>query len=261
MAVAIKQETATTRATSYTEAYEQFAGWRPKMLQREGANGMVFDYLPVQDYENYLDTVVGPENWQTFMESSAKAVTVRLVIFGVSKASTSDIWPAAKIKNKKTGDYRENPQPNEVNKAEARAFRRAAAKHGLLRHVWEKDSGSDSEEEDERPVRRSSFQSKSSGKSSGGSGLASEGQVSWLSKSVERGGFGVPRAVAEKLTGGKGGQASALIDALKKASGEGDYEDDPTPYIAQALKKIAPKLVAMLDEVDVEDDEDDDDED
>lgn len=234
---------ANKQATNYQEAYDLFVAWHPKTLKRKGANGMTFDYLPVQNYEHFLDETVGPANWENDVSADSKGVVVRLKVFGVMKASSSDIQTGSKTQN-------------EVNKAEARAFRRAAAKHGLLRYLWEKDNDTEDEDEDddERPARKSSF-SKSSSKSSGsgsGSGKASAGQIKYLNDA-----FGVPKGVAAKLTGGRDGSASALIDALRDVKDEDGYEDDPIPYIKKALKKIAPKLVSALDEGD-EDEEDED---
>lgn len=238
---------ATKQATNYQEAYDQFVAWHPKTLKRKGANGMMYDYLPVQNYEHLLDETVGPANWENDVSADSKGVVVRLKVFGVMKASSSDIQTGSKTQN-------------EVNKAEARAFRRAAAKHGLLRYLWEKDNDTEDEDEDEdeRPARKSSFSksssAKSSGKSSGsGSGKASDGQIKYLNDA-----FGVPKGVAAKLTGGREGSASALIDALRSVKDEEDYEDDPMPYIKKALKKIAPKLVEALDEDEGDEDEDED---
>jgi hypothetical protein len=250
--------------SNYGEAHAAFLAWHPKTLQREGAHGMTFDYLPVPAYRRYLDDTVGPGNWESQAVPGTGSVAVTLSVFSVRKSSVASVWPAGKIKGK-NGEYVPNPQPNEVEKAFARAFRRAAAEHGLLSYLWEKDVATDTEDEDERPARKSSGSSKSSSNGAGsGTGLASANQIKYITDA-----FSVPKALAAKLTGGRGGQASALIDALRdfKKNDEDDYEEDAIPFIRKALlgKKnedgvyqgIAPKLAAMLDE-DEDDDSDED---
>lgn len=237
--------------STYQEAHDAFVKWHPKTLKREGANGMQFDYLPVQDYENYLDETIGAGNWESQALINSAGVAVTLSIFGVRKSSTSSIHKAGKIKSKKSGEYIENPQPNEVEKAEARAFRRAAAKHGLLRHLWEKEtsSGSDAGEESEDRPRT---QSKASGSGSGG---ASAAQLELLKK------FEVPARLAKssKLTGGREGTASGIIGLLiaaRKTDPEA-YDEDPMKHIRRAVKKIDSSLLSLLEEEeDAENDED-----
>src|SRR5690242_19464895 len=103
-----------TQVTGYAEARKVYGEWRPQTKKRQGAQGMEFDYLPVQDYENFLDATVGADHWESFVETSGAAVAVRLVVFGVSKSSTSDIWPSGKLKRtKKNGEeyFIDNLQP------------------------------------------------------------------------------------------------------------------------------------------------------
>lgn len=267
-------QTVTEKATTYQEAQERFLAWRPTTLKREGANGMTFDYLPVQDYENYLDETVGGDNWESDIQTGEKGVGVALTIFGVRKSSSSSIHIPAKLRrqNNKTGDvtYVENPQPNEVEKAEARAFRRAAGKHGMLRYLWEKEGAhtEDSEPRQAQSQARTQTQSRpaaarSNGnqktsapanKASGGNGNfkeASEGQVKWL------GNLGVPATIIDQINayGGKQSDASRLMDALfKRRNPDQDgYDEDPAPHIEEALQEIGlVEFIPLLDAGDVD---------
>lgn len=266
----------------YQEAHKQFLSWRPETLQREGPMGMTFDYLPVPQYKKYLDGTVGPENWESDTRVGEKGVSVVLSVFGVRKSSSSSIWPAGKIKqkDKNTGDikYVENPQPNEVEKAEARAWRRAAADHGMLSHLWDKENNAPING-DGRPTRSTSRPAQTTSRGGAvnrsvhassvspaqvrhqdGNGQGDPGaSPAQIDLMVGRGkhdgrGLHVPLALAESdaFTKGRDGTASAFVSAvleIKKAVD--DYDDDPARYIEEALNNIGlSQLIPLLDEAD-----------
>lgn len=230
--------------TNYQEAHAAFVAWHPQTLKREGANGMTFDYLPVQDYEHFLDETVGAGNWQTQVSTSDTAVAVTLTIFGVSKSRTSTIQ-----ESRGKGDN------NEAEKAEARAFRRAAGSHGLLRYLWEKEHTSAQRSSTGTGSQKGQSQSRQSATNGryDSPGKPSAKQTEFLNK------LGVPDSVIGKLTAGRDGTASALITALMAAKRENtDYEDDPSGYIVEALQNMGQGKLAALVAEDEDEDEDED---
>jgi hypothetical protein len=241
------------KATTYGEARAIFDAWHPKTLQRQGANGMVFDYLPVQTYENFLDAVVGPENWHTQVSLGENAVAVTLTIFGVSKSRSSTIQ-VGKGKG----------ESNEAEKAEARAFRRAAGSHGILRYLWEKGQP---EERATGARNGATAQGMKRESTSGQRAVTRSVAPTNGNRPTEKqrnllADLGVPAAIIDQLSPGREGTASGMITALLTAKREhDDYEDEPEEYVEQALRDMGlEKLVVLLDEEsDEEDDEFDED--
>ena len=243
---------------TYKEAHKKFLAWRPVTKQREGPNGMTFDFLPVPAYRKYLDETIGPDNWEDDVRTGDKNAAVTLSIFGVRKSSSSSIWPAAQLKRtRKNGEtyYIDNPQPNETEKAEARAWRRAAAKHGLLSYLWDKEDGHDeADEHDAPPARQTTGYHASTPKATNGqtsyrtatqrtekstTGGLSDKQVKTLTSGTpDRDGLHVPMEIVNGLTPGFGGTASKLIGtlfAIQKDVGEDEYYANTDEYIRQAL--------------------------
>lgn len=182
-----------------------------------------------------LDSVVGPMGWEdvypfvaypkpivfkTKKDKEGNVVVVstligemscNLTVLGVTKSSTADV-------ELETGAYG-TPSTN----AQARVLKRAAMKFGIASELWEKDVPAAT------AVTHNSSQAPST--PAGGSGLASDKQVGYLVDA-----FDVPKVVASKLTGGRDGEASQLITAIKGGA-----------TIGQALKTIGrTDLVSLL---------------
>jgi adenylate kinase family enzyme len=200
----------------------------------------------IKEYTNHRTN----EKVQTL---SIGTITCDLTVLGVPKSSTIDIIV-------EPGSYG-TPATN----AQARVFKRAAMKFGIAAELWNKDEDVDEDEEDVRPAGRSSGSSKSGSASRGGSDFKtlSDGQIRWITKDVEKGGFGVPESVAKQIPGGPVG--NKFIDALKslKAEDEDEFEEDPGKYIKRALKQAditiaSSKSKAKAVTVPADDDEDDD---
>lgn len=262
--------TVTGATRTYDEVHEKFLAWRPQTKQREGANGMTFDYLPVPTYKKYLNETVGAENWESDVRVGEKGVSVVLSILGVRKSASASIWPAAQLKRtKKNGEtyYIDDPQPNEVEYAEARAFRRAAADHGILSYLWDKDSVV---EQDATPApRQTSRYTAASPKATNGqstrnqtekatnSGL-SQKQIDLLTDGTpDRDGLHVPMSIVNELTPGFNGTASPFIKtllAIKTDVGDAEYYNNTADYIGQALaeNKLGDLSHYLDDDVDID---------
>jgi hypothetical protein len=180
------------------------------------------DVVGIAGWEDYYDFVAYPKPL-TFKTKKDKdgnvavvstitgTMTCRLVVLGVTKSSTADVELEA-------GAYG-TPATN----VQARILKRAAMKFGIAAELWEKDVPAAT------AVTHNSSQAPST--PAGGSGLASDKQVGYLVDA-----FDVPKVVASKLTGGRDGEASQLITAIKGGA-----------TIGQALKTIGrTDLVSLL---------------
>ena len=238
------------------------------LRERKGQGGKTFTYADL----DYLERRVGEvdPDWQIdFREVGTTGIVCAVRILGVQRSATAGYYipDTYQVWDADSRSYKERKMTAEVahtivTRAQAAAERRAFAMFGLGAELWNKEAAS-AEDEDERPARKSSGSGSSqssrpaSRDAGSGSGLATPKQVSYLGDA-----FLVPARVAEKLTGGREGTASALIDALRNVKDEPDYEKNPNKYIEKALRKVAPKLVSLLEEEsEVEDDFEDDDED
>jgi len=209
----------------------------------EGRGGKTMRYIEVDVLEARVEET--DLNWEKTVALGPKGVAVHYTIKGVTRGDLYDNEEGAKYGA---------PQVN----AEARAARRALRLFGVGADLW-KDSDEDEDDEDDRPRRQKDTNRSTSGSgskskgSSGGSGRPSEGQVKWL-----RDTFKVPPAVIDRLTAGREGTASALIDALKALREEDrdEYDEDPMTYIERGLRKVDKKLITLLDAEDEDEDED-----
>lgn len=237
---------------------------------------------------NVLDEAVGVEGWSEkyTVTNLPKPFVLKVTGKGTEKEKTTYtlgqvVCELTVLGVPKSGiaeqEYTPGMYGSPATNAQARAFKKAAMKFHVAKELWDKTFGAESDEEEERPTYRSQSSNRSSSNtrsesarsekhvSEGASGGASEAQIRYLTGDA----FSVPAAVANKLSGGKGGTASDLITFLKdiKAEvGRDEYEDNPTPHIRKALNKIdsSGKLAALLGSGgsnrsnDYEDDEDED---
>jgi hypothetical protein len=192
-----------------------------------------------------LDAVVGHAGWEdeyvithlpkpVVMHEGLKdesliigAIVCKMSVLGVVKSDAVDI----EITPKMFG--------TPITNAKARVFKRAARLYGVAEELWEKDAPATG-----GYATTSNQATVGSAKQAGGDvKLASPAQINWLTGKM----FQVPNAVAAKLTGGREGQASAMIEELKIKSASDDYDEDSLMYIRQALEKIGRSdLVPLL---------------
>ncbi len=139
-------------------------------------------------------------------------IVCEMNVLGVVKSDVADIEITPKMYG--------TPATN----GKARAFKRTARLYRVAEELWEKDVPTAVFNTDGGP---------SNAAPAGETKPVSSGQLSWLTGSMK-----VPEAVAKQLTGGRGGQASALIEILKPAQGNDDYAVKSAGLIVRALTEI-----------------------
>jgi hypothetical protein len=157
-----------------------------------------------------LNEVVGVAGWQVDYTITTLAkpaeyqgvstigqIVCRLKVLGVMKSGSADM----EVDPKMYGTPATNGQ--------AKALKRAAMLFGVAAELWDKDAPvtATGDTASRKPAATPAANS------TGGSGLASEKQVSYLADV-----FDVPKSVASKLTGGRDGEASQLITAIKSGT-------------------------------------------
>jgi hypothetical protein len=205
-----------------------------------GKGGKEMRYIDVEVLEDRVRQV--DINFGKDVTPGAKSVAVHYTIHGVRRGDLFD--------NDDESNKYGAPQVN----AFARACRRALKAFGVGADLWEEDGAATQP----TPIRQ-----------------AAQPQINRPTEVVERGGpsvkqlewltgdkFGVPQQIAQQLSGGRGGSASAMIDALKRYVDEDDYKARRMDYIKKALRDVGAE-VKGLDKVKVavpayEDDEDED---
>jgi len=106
--------------------------WRVQKAIKNGKSAMVLAYADTRVYEERLDDVVGPENWQSLAEITTNDVgiiaTVTVTIDGVSKTQTGEeklAYDSGELKN------------NIATSAFAQGFKRACSAFSLGRYIYE----------------------------------------------------------------------------------------------------------------------------
>lgn len=213
----------------------------------EGKGGKIMRYTSVEFVQDRIAQV--DPNYDRIVEQGPRGITVHYVINGVKRGDAFDYEEGAKYGTPVTNGL-------------ARACRRAGKQFHIAEELWQDDREDSATEEAPRQPARSSYSASSkpsngrysngkttgirepgAGHSTGGSSgtaLATDGQVAWLTKSVDEGGFDVPKALAVKLPKVA---ASKLIDLLKEAREQDGYEEDPNPFIAGALEDLGQKAL------------------
>lgn len=136
-------------------------------IQKISRGGTSFRFTSDKWAMHRLDEVVGAYGWQDDYVTVAYArpltkkdrkgnittynatVTCHLKVLGVMKSGQADV----ELINNPEGGSSTYGTPS--TNAQAKAFKRAAMKHGVARELWDKDEAVDEdEEEDERPTRK-----------------------------------------------------------------------------------------------------------
>lgn len=209
-----------------------------------GKGGKEMRYIDVEVLEDRVREV--DPNFGKDVVPGAKSVAVHYTIHGVRRGDLFD--------NDDESNKYGAPQVN----AFARACRRALKSFGVGAELWEE--GATPAAQAQRPAQQQISRPAQSAQSSGGSGGPSQKQMEWLTGKK----FQVPESVARQLSGGRGGQASLMIDAMKRYSDEDDFEKNRAGYIKQALEDVGAGHIQMVSAVksssrsypDYEDDED-----
>lgn len=209
--------------------------------------------------QDRLDSAVGTDGWEDHYTVVAYpkpvqkvgkngqvqvtwigTITCDLTVLGVTKSANYDL--------EFTEDMYGTPSTN----SQATAFKRAAMKHGIARELWK---GTEASGAVSAPARSNSAPSRASSASTVRQSTADSREfrepapnvIKWLTD------LHVPEDVARGLNG-KGNkdnpsQASQVITALmqeRNADYQG-YNDEPDPFIQDALAMYAPDLLTAKD--------------
>jgi hypothetical protein len=215
--------------------------------------------------DNYeISLLASPAEFKCYTDKNGKrscsyitgSVVCRLTVLGKTKSGTADLEMEPRMYG--------TPATN----AQAKAFKRAAMKFGIAAELWNKD---ETESQDEQPAaqpqRNASFRTNQTSQrqdygrqdnrssSQGPSDGPSQKQFDYLTGDTLR----VPEDIVRQLTPGRDGTASQLITVLKKVQRDNadDYEDNPAPFIVDALRSILSekdykRIIGFLDDVDEE---------
>ena len=200
------------------EQFETLARPFPQSVIKSftGKGGKEMRYIDVEVLEDRVREV--DLNFGKDVIPGAKGVAVHYTIEGVRRGDMFD--------NDDESNKYGAPQVNAL----ARASRRALRLFGVGADLWDEDTTA--------PVQatqtRQSNQNHTQATAIGGTGGPSQKQMDWLTGKK----FGVPATIAQQLSGGRGGSASAMIDALKHYVDEDDYQDRRMAYIQKALNEI-----------------------
>lgn len=99
---------------------------KPGALTQSRDRALAMAYADSRVYQDRLDAVVGPADWQVSFQITPDGVVCTLTILGISKADVGD-FPL---------DYPEHPNENRATTAAAQAFKRACAQFGLGRFLY-----------------------------------------------------------------------------------------------------------------------------
>lgn len=99
---------------------------KPGALTQSRDRALAMAYADSRVYQDRLDQVVGPADWQVAFALASDGVVCTLSILGVSKADVGD-FPL---------DHPEHANENRVTSAAAQAFKRACAQFGLGRFLY-----------------------------------------------------------------------------------------------------------------------------
>lgn len=109
----------------------------PELISSKKVKNTKIDYISWFDYCELLDNRVGLGNWQweikeTTISDNRLFITGRLTIIGDDRSLSQDATGTEILNCSSYGD----PSSN----AEAMALRRACAKFGLARYLWDKET-------------------------------------------------------------------------------------------------------------------------
>ncbi|HWQ10131.1 MAG TPA: hypothetical protein VN436_13515, partial [Holophaga sp.] len=99
---------------------------KPGALSPSRDRALAMAYADSRVYQDRLDHVVGPADWQVAFTLTPDGVVCTLTILGVRKADVGD-FPL---------DYPEHPNENRATSAAAQAFKRACAQFALGRFLY-----------------------------------------------------------------------------------------------------------------------------
>lgn len=99
---------------------------KPGALTQSRDRALAMAYADSRVYQDRLDAVVGPADWQIQFQATPDGVICTLTILGVSKADVGD-FPV---------DYADKTNENHATTAAAQAFKRACAQFGLGRYLY-----------------------------------------------------------------------------------------------------------------------------
>jgi hypothetical protein len=99
---------------------------KPGALTQSRDRALAMAYADSRVYQDRLDQVVGPTDWQVAFTLTPDGVVCTLSLLGVSKADVGD-FPL---------DHSEHPNENHATSAAAQAFKRACAQFGLGRFLY-----------------------------------------------------------------------------------------------------------------------------